>query len=60
MEIVYGGIGAAIFSIYLIIDTQVKRGMVMMENLTHVENWNLKKRPKLVGIKKLWLVWDDI
>ena len=24
MEIVYGGIGAAIFSIYLIIDTQVK------------------------------------
>ena len=37
-----------------------KRGMVMMENLTHVENWNLKKRPKLVGIKKLWMVWDDI
>ena len=19
-----------------------------------------KKRPKLVGIKKLWMVWDDI
>ena len=23
-----------------------KRGMVMMENLTHVENWNLKKKAK--------------
>ena len=52
MEIVYGGIGAAIFSIYLIIDTQVKRGMVMMENLTHVENWNLKKSQISVVIKK--------
>ena len=35
--------------------------MVMMENLTHVENWNLKKKgQKLVGIEKLWMVWDDI
>ena len=24
-----------------------KRGMVMMENLTHVENWNLKKKAKI-------------
>ena len=28
-----------------------ERGMVMMENLTHVENWNLNKGQKLVGIK---------
>ena len=32
----------------------------MMENLTHVENWKLKKAQKLVGIKNLWMVWDDI
>ena len=32
----------------------------MMENLTHVKNWNLKKGQKLVGMKKLWMVWDDI
>ena len=32
----------------------------MMENLTHVKNWNLKKSQILVGIKKLWMVWDDI
>ena len=25
----------------------LKRGMVMMENLTHVENWNLKKKAKI-------------
>ena len=24
-----------------------KRGMVMMENLTHVKNWNLKKKAKI-------------
>ena len=34
--------------------------MVMMKNLTHVKNWNLKKGQKLVGITKLWMVWDDI
>ena len=34
--------------------------MVMMENLTQVKNLNLKKGQKLIGIKKLWMVWDDI
>ena len=33
-----------------------KRGMVMMGNLTHSKNLKWKKRPKLVGIKKLWMV----
>ena len=28
-------------------DKESKRGMVMMENLTHVENWNLKKKAKI-------------
>ena len=31
----------------------LKRGMVMMGNLTHVENWNWKKRPKIGWNKEI-------
>ena len=36
-----------IYCIYRMGKTFNKRGMVMMENLTHVENWNLKKKAKI-------------
>ena len=29
----------------------------MMGNLTHAEKLKFEKRPKMVGIKKLWMVW---
>ena len=41
-------------------NNQKQRGTVMIGNLTHTEKLKFEKRPKMVGIKTLWMVLGRI